>query len=237
MIDNIAVKDKLAKLLAMEDIHVRHSSAAKTASFDTRNRVLTLPVWASLEDFVTDMLTGHEVGHSLWTPPLGWKEALDEEIHKGILNIVEDARIEKKIKRKYPGIVRPFLQAYASLYEKNFFGMTPFEELGLIDRINLYFKLGSLSGIMFSDEEQPYVDLVSDCESWDDVVEISKMLQMAYTEELTTSQDHMFEYMVSPDGEGDPLPMEGLRDFHYDDVDEGDSPGEDSDEEQPASGV
>ena len=46
------------------------------------------------------------------------KKALDEEIHKGILNIVEDARIEKKIKRKYPGIVRPFLQAYASLYEK-----------------------------------------------------------------------------------------------------------------------
>ena len=232
---NIAAKDKLAKLLAMEDIHVRHSSAAKTASFDTRNRVLTLPVWASLEDFVTDMLTGHEVGHSLWTPPLGWKEALDEEIHKGILNIVEDARIEKKIKRKYPGIVRPFLQAYASLYEKNFFGITPFEELGFIDRINLYFKLGSLSGIMFSKEEQPYVDLVSDCESWDDVVEISKMLQMAYTEELTTSQDHMFEYMVSPDGDsGEGEPLEGLG-GQQSSSSEGDSPGEDFDEEDGKS--
>ncbi|SVD42210.1 uncharacterized protein METZ01_LOCUS395064, partial [marine metagenome] len=132
MKDNIATKDKLAKLLAMEDIHVRHSSAAQTASFDVHNRVLTLPVWASLEDFVTDMMTGHEVGHALWTPASGWKEALDMEIHKGILNIVEDARIEKKIKRKYPGIVRPFLQAYASLYEKNFFGLTPFEELGFI---------------------------------------------------------------------------------------------------------
>mgnify|MGYP006979358912 CR=1 FL=1 len=98
----------------------------------------------------------------------------------------------------------------------------------------IYFKLGSFSGIMFSKEEQPYVDLVSDCESWDDVVEISKMLQMAYTEELTTSQDHMFEYMVSPDSNGEGDPLEGLRDFHYDD-DEGDSPGEDSDEEDGKS--
>ena len=119
--DTIATKDKLAKLLAMEDIHVRHSSSAQTASFDVHNRVLTLPVWVSLEDFVTDMMTGHEVGHALWTPAVGWKKALDEEIHKGILNIVEDARIEKKIKRKYPGIVRPFLQAYASFIRKKLF--------------------------------------------------------------------------------------------------------------------
>ena len=239
MIDKTATKDKLAKLLAMEDIHVRHSSSAKTASFDTYNRVLTLPVWASLEDFVTDMLTGHEVGHSLWTPPAGWKEALDVEgIHKGILNIVEDARIEKKIKRKYPGIVRPFLQAYAELYKRNFFGTTPFEELGFIDRINLSFKLGSFSGIMFSAKEQPYVDLVGDCESWDDVVEISKILQMAYTEELTvTSQDHDFEVFPGQSGEGDPLPMEGLRDQQQSSSgEENDSPGEDSDEEEDGDG-
>ena len=235
MKDNIATKDKLAKLLAMEDIHVRHSSAAQTASFDVHNRVLTLPVWASLEDFVTDMMTGHEVGHALWTPPAGWKKALDEEIHKGILNIVEDARIEKKIKRKYPGIVRPFLQAYASLYEKNFFGMTPFEELNFIDRINLYFKLGSLSGIMFDKTEQVYVDLVRDCESWEDVVEVSKMLQMAYTEELTTSQDHDFNLNPGDDeevGTGSGFPMEGLEDENEE---QGDSPDDGSEEGEEKS--
>ena len=229
-VDNTTSKDKLAKLLAMEDIHVRHSSSAQTASFDVRNRVLTLPVWASLEDFITDMMTGHEVGHALWTPPLGWKNALDEEIHKGILNIVEDARIEKKIKRKYPGIVRPFLQGYAVLYERNFFGTTPFEKLNIIDRINLYFKLGSLSGIMFDKTEQVYVDLVANCESWDDVVEVSKMLQMAYTEELTTSQDHDFNLRPGDEdeevGTGSGFPMEGLDDD--DNQEQGDSPDDGS---------
>ena len=198
-------KDKLAKLLAMEDIHVRHSSSAQTASFDVKNRVLTLPVWGSLDDHIVDMMTGHEVGHALWTPLDGWKNALEEEIHKGILNIVEDARIEKKIKRKYPGIVRPFLQGYAVLYERQFFGTTPFEELGFIDRINLYFKLGSLSGIMFDKTEQPYVDMVANCESWDDVVEVSKILQIAYTEELTSQQSDLEYEVISETGSGSPL--------------------------------
>ena len=183
---NNTSKDKLAKLLAMEDIHVRHSAEASTASFDVKHRVLTLPVWANLSAAVVDMMTGHEVGHALWTPLDGWKEALDEMIHKGILNIVEDARIEKKIKRKYPGIVKPFLDGYKELYNKQFFGSTPFDELTFIDRINLFYKLGSLSGIFFTKEEEPYVKLVGDCETWDDVVECAKILQIKYTEDVVT---------------------------------------------------
>ena len=62
-------KDQLAKLLAMEDIHVRHSGDASTASFDVQNRVLTLPVWADMTADIIDMLTGLEVGHALYTLP------------------------------------------------------------------------------------------------------------------------------------------------------------------------
>jgi len=98
MIQNLS-KDQLAKLLAMENIHIRHSGDAQTASFDVKNRVLTLPVWADMTSDIIDMLTGHEVGHALYTLPEKWPEAIDEGVHKGILNIVEDARIEKKIKR------------------------------------------------------------------------------------------------------------------------------------------
>ena len=195
---NNTSKDKLAKLLAMEDIHVRHSAEASTASFDVKHRVLTLPVWANLSAAVVDMMTGHEVGHALWTPLDGWKEALDEMIHKGILNIVEDARIEKKIKRKYPGIVKPFLDGYKELYNKQFFGSTPFDELTFIDRINLFYKLGSLSGIFFTKEEEPYVKLVGDCETWDDVVECAKILQIKYTEDVVTAD--LREFNVIPSG-------------------------------------
>ena len=196
MIQNIQ-KDQLAKLLAMEDIHIRHSANASTASFDVKNRVLTLPVWADMTADIVDMLTGHEVGHSLWTLPDEWEEAIDEGIHKGILNIVEDARIEKKIKRKYPGIVKPFLSAYKELYSRKFFGDKHPSALNFIDRINLFFKLGHMAGIKFSSEEQQYVDLVGSCESFDDVVEVSKLLQIAYTEEVSTMlDDHDWELIA-----------------------------------------
>ena len=37
-------KDILAKLLATENITIRRSVKAETASFDLKNRVLTLPI-------------------------------------------------------------------------------------------------------------------------------------------------------------------------------------------------
>ena len=93
-------KDTLAKLLATENITVRRSVRAETASFDLKNRVLTLPVLILTSDDIVDMMTGHEVGHALWTLMEEWFKAIEEEkIHKQILNIVEDARIEKRIKR------------------------------------------------------------------------------------------------------------------------------------------
>ena len=116
MIDS---KTQLAKLLATEDITVRHSMKAKTASFDVKNRVLTLPNWVAsgnLDEDVIDLFTGHEVGHAIWTALNDWEKAIiTDKLHKGITNVVEDARIEKRIKLKYPGLVRNFTKGYKEL--------------------------------------------------------------------------------------------------------------------------
>ena len=40
----LETKGMLAKLLATENLVVEHDSTSKTASFDTENRVLKLPV-------------------------------------------------------------------------------------------------------------------------------------------------------------------------------------------------
>ena len=50
------IKDRLAKLLATENVTVRHSSTAKTASFDIKDRVLTLPVLKDMDVDVQDIL-------------------------------------------------------------------------------------------------------------------------------------------------------------------------------------
>ena len=54
---NKATKDILARCMATEDIIVEHRSDVPTAYFDTKNRVLGLPVWKDMDDSVYDMLS------------------------------------------------------------------------------------------------------------------------------------------------------------------------------------
>ena len=64
----------LAKLLAKENITIEHGNFT-TAFFDVEKRVLGLPIWEDRGKDVYDLLSGHEVGHALETPPEGWHDA------------------------------------------------------------------------------------------------------------------------------------------------------------------
>jgi hypothetical protein len=170
-------KSILAKLLATENLTVEHRSVS-TASFDTHNRILTLPIWEGTSNDVYDLLVGHEVGHAIYTPDL---YGSDLNLPQGYLNIVEDARIEKLMKRKYPGLARAFYRGYSELNDKDFFEIqsTDVNTLKFIDRVNLYFKLGNVSSgvfIDFSAEEKVFVNKISAAETFEDVVSIVKEL-------------------------------------------------------------
>ena len=171
-----ASKTNLGKLLASENIRIEHRNVT-TASFDVKNRVLTLPLWKEMDSDIYDLLIGHEIGHSLFTPAEGWVEMVQElgSSFKACLNIVEDARIEKLVKEKYPGIRKPMYTGYTKLVDRNFFGVSVEEMnfLPLIDRINCYFKIGSRSSIRFSEEEQIIVDRIEAVTEWDEVVELA----------------------------------------------------------------
>ena len=153
-------KSVLAKLLAQENIAVEHRNT-QTAYFDPKNRVLVPPIWKDMSTDLYDLLVGHEVGHAWETPAEGWHNALNGEKKgfKSYLNVVEDARIERCIKSRYPGLRSCFYKAYKDLADKDFFGIAKYElvDLPLIDRINLHFKIGPFLAVPFKDEEQFYV--------------------------------------------------------------------------------
>jgi hypothetical protein len=140
-------KSILAKLLATENLTVEHRSVP-TASFDTHNRVLTLPIWEGTSNDVYDLLVGHEVGHAIYTPDL---YGSDLNLPQGYLNVVEDARIEKLMKRKYPGLARAFYRGYSELHDEDFFEVKSIDvnSLKFIDKINLHFKLGNVHSGVF----------------------------------------------------------------------------------------
>lgn len=169
--------DLTAKLLANENITVLKYSGLDTASFDVRDRVLRLPNWGQIDNDVDAMLVGHEVGHALYTTLDMLQESIDDPILHQYINIIEDVRIEKLIKRKYPGIKKTFLQGYNKLNDDDFFGIQErgIDDLNLIDKINLYFKVGLSSNILFdSDDETSFVNRAEKTETPADVVSLAR---------------------------------------------------------------
>ena len=195
-------KSILAKLLASENLTVEHGKF-NTASFDVKNRVLRLPIWKEMSGSLYDLLVLHEVGHALFTPAEGFHDAKGYgRGFKSFLNVVEDARIERKIKIKFPGGRRSFIEGYKNLMERDFFGIkkeetynSESEKLSLIDRINLHYKVGDYMNLTFSDEESVFVDRIDKAQTWADVVKICEDLYeyAKENESETDMSDHDWE--------------------------------------------
>ena len=171
----LEIKAQLAKLLATEDLVVEHRRV-RTAQFDVHSRVLTLPLWEKASGTVYDLLVGHEVGHALYSPDVDW--SLECNVPPQFVNVVEDARIEKLMKRKYMGLAKTFYSGYQELDNEDFFELDgkDLSTYNLADKVNLYFKLGTLISLDFTDEEQKILNLIKDCETFTDTLSAAEAL-------------------------------------------------------------
>jgi hypothetical protein len=197
-------KDILAKLLATENVTVLHENVP-TASFDVKNRVLRLPQWNDMQSYTYDHLVGHEVGHALYTPFEGWHDSVSDRgpAFKSFLNVIEDARIEKLVQRKYPGLRGSFVKSYQKMFAEGFFGDNKdIESYNLIDRINVLFKCGESFGVQFSEDEQHWIDEIRVAETWDQVVDIATRM---YDGELENAENDEDYDGLDDDGDGDVL--------------------------------
>ena len=119
-----------AKLLATENIDVRYDGGATTATFDTETRVLTMPMWKDMSRQLNDMLIGHEVGHALFTAMnaaeiVAFLKSVDSKHMDRVmqyLNVVEDARIDRLIQRKFPNLRKDYWVGYPEMMDRGFFG-------------------------------------------------------------------------------------------------------------------
>jgi hypothetical protein len=172
---NHEVKGHLARLLATEDLVVEHKNVP-TASFNVDTRVLILPMWEKASNAVYDMLVGHEVGHALYTPNEDW--SVKFSIPQQFVNVTEDARIEKLMKRRYGGMNKCFYAGYRELHDDDFFQVKD-EDLStfnLADRVNLYFKIGNYLELQFNPEELEIVEMIGDAETFDEAIEAAVKL-------------------------------------------------------------
>ena len=196
----------IAKLLATENITVIQANVS-TASFNVQTRVLTLPMWKDVTPYTEDHLIGHEVGHALYTPEEGWHDAVveNDSAFKSYLNVVEDARIEKLVLRKYPGLKRSFIASYREMLAQGFFGgsIDAINKMGLIDRLNTYYKCGKSAGIEFNQDEMQFIPKMDSLESWDDVVRVAEELYAYCLEKEEEKQEQQQQESDEDEAEED----------------------------------
>lgn len=171
---NFEIKGMLARLLATEDLVVEHKKV-DTACFNVKTRVLTLPLWERASNTVYDMLVAHEVSHALYTPNT---DLTSFGVPHQFINVVEDARVEKLIKRRYMGLAKTFYTAYGELNDDDFFYIKDenVSEMNLADRANLYFKVGHFVDVQFNSKEQEIIDEIASTETFDEVIAAAKKL-------------------------------------------------------------
>lgn len=173
-------KSNLAKLMAEEGIIVEQREGVPTAFFDTERRLLVVPTLKDdVSSNVVDLFITHEVSHSLYTPQNWSKLSKEIGVKTSILNVVEDCRVEKLIKHKYPGLRSVHSKAYKELMDIDFFGLSEmdFEEINLADKINLNFKIGFHPQISFDSVEQDFVSRIEKITTFDEVLVIAKEIQ------------------------------------------------------------
>ena len=172
---NLDVKSNLAKLLATENITIQHNNV-KTASFDVKNRVLTLPIFKQKSGDVYDMLIAHECAHALYTPYEQWEGITDNEL-RSYVNVIEDTRIDKLIQKKYPGVVKNYENGFTILEKQGFFGIAGKDinkDLMIIDKINLRSKSLNRLPFVFAPLDNKWLAKVDNVKTFSDVLTLAK---------------------------------------------------------------
>src|SRR5690606_24695589 len=151
-------------------------------------RILILPVWKGITDDMYQLFIGHEVGHALFTPAEGMVEACvgKLEFFGDILQVVEDARIDKKIKFRFPGIGKNYRRGMVDMCEVGMFKVpTSLDEfykegkidpMTFLDRLLLETKVAKAFdlSIPFTEEEFKLSQWVNEAETFSDTVDVSE---------------------------------------------------------------
>ena len=200
---NLDVKSNLAKLIATENITIQHNNV-KTASFDVKNRVLTLPIFKEQSGDVYDMLIAHECAHALWTPYEEWQNIESQEL-RSYVNVLEDTRIDHLIQKKYPGVVYNYKNGFDILEKQNFFGFAGKninKDFMVIDKINLRSKSMNRLPFDFNTQDKNWISKVDSLVTFDDVLslaqemlawqkeQIEQMAKLPNFDELTISKNY-----------------------------------------------
>lgn len=221
MSNTIEQYEMLAKLFANENIGFMIDPELPTAAFDIKSRTLYLPFWEFDHKPLYHFIIGHEVGHALFTP---FDPVWEDPKIKSIVNIVEDYRIDIKMKHKLPGLVSDYQKGIEWLLNKQFLGspeeiahnLTTVDYTTFLNRLVLYLKVKAndknYCDIPFTTQEKRFISKIVCATTFQDVVDVSRQIQEYLKKEEEENQNTKQQKQakklagsdVMQDGENDP---------------------------------
>lgn len=184
---------KYAKLLAGENITVKFENNAHP-KFNTKTRTLTVPYFDNRRDSdisINKLFIAHEVGHALFTS----SQIVDDQNNRikpifNYVNILEDARIERKMKKMFKGLSSQFYDGYKHITEE--FSASTIARVNkesLINRINAFYKFGEFIDVKFSDAELDIVREANETETLYDVINLAEKIANADKQDQEQQQE------------------------------------------------
>lgn len=166
-------------------LNITYSNEARVGYYTPALNQVVLPYYITKDRDIYILMGSHEISHVLHTP----LEFLDNhdgtnsnkqptvrgvkfnKVLMNCINIVEDIRIERLIRNKFPGFVAVYERGYAKLFHTLFnMAEDSWDEMHLGDRINHKAKLGKLSKHQLTTYEEGIFRYLKDTKDFNDVI-------------------------------------------------------------------
>ena len=166
-------------------LNITYSNEARVGYYTPALNKVVLPYYITKDRDVYILMGSHEISHVLHTP----LEFLDNhdgtnsnkqptvrgvkfnKVLMNCINIVEDIRIERLIRNKFPGFVAVYERGYTKLFYTLFnMAEDSWDKMHLGDRINHKAKLGKLSKHQLTTYEEGIFRYLKDTKDFNDVI-------------------------------------------------------------------
>lgn len=166
-------------------LNITYSNEARVGYYTPALNEVVLPYYITKDRDVYILMGSHEISHVLHTPLefLDNHDGTNSNKHptvRGVkfnkvlmncINIVEDIRIERLIRNKFPGFVAVYERGYTKLFHTLFnMAEDSWDKMHLGDRINHKAKLGKLSKHQLTTYEEGIFRYLKDTKDFNDVI-------------------------------------------------------------------
>lgn len=166
-------------------LNITYSNNARVGYYTPALNEVVLPYYITKDRDIYILMGSHEISHVLHTPLefLDNHDGTNSNKHptvRGVkfnkvlmncINIVEDIRIERLIRNKFPGFVAVYERGYTKLFHTLFnMAEDSWDEMHLGDRINHKAKLGKLSKHQLTTYEEGIFRYLKDTKDFNDVI-------------------------------------------------------------------